>query len=108
VNLLLAICLGICMSSHTVTPEQRDAAELLSILEYLGGIEDDAKWEELRHTLGDAKVSAGNAAASTTQAEGLEAASPPPVETARKGVDLVEAAPADAKGPARCADLESC
>jgi hypothetical protein len=88
VNLLLAICLGICLSPNAVTPEQRDATELLSILEYLGGIEDDAKWEELVHTL-DAKVSTGNTAVNTSPTDGAEAETP--------SLELVEFLPADGK-----------
>jgi hypothetical protein len=76
------------MAPNAPTPEQRDAVELLSILEYLGAIEDEAKWEELLHTL-DAKAGTGNVPASAKPVEGSEAEKPL--------LELVKVLPADGK-----------
>ncbi|MDR0779977.1 MAG: hypothetical protein LBF16_04690, partial [Pseudomonadales bacterium] len=97
------------MSNGTPTAAQRDATELLSILEFLGG-EDDANWDALRGTLSGTLRSAElgteeNASVATATAapdnakdsnvkdsnakDSMEAK---PVADAPQGLDLAQAA----------------
>jgi hypothetical protein len=92
------------MSSSSVTPAQRDATELLSILEFLGG-EDDAKWEELRGTLSSVKTGAAEATAAAAVPEAAKEAVAEPPAAQPQDLGLVKVAPAGEKDPALGVDL---